>query len=234
MPSFFSRIRSAWRVLRGRGRFESDMDAEFHAHMALRAADLERSGLAPDDALRRARVEFGSVERYKEEGRESRGVRLLDELRADVRLAWRSLRRSPGFALALILTLALGIGANSAIFSVVDAVLLRPLPFAGAERLVVVWGTDRASGTTREPNSFPDFSDVRERSQTLSVCALGARSRRPRMRPMRNASRNSAKVSGERASARTRLSSAHRSIWTACRTPLSALFLTMRRSASTR
>ena len=54
-------------ALRGRGRFESDMDAEFHAHMALRAADLERSGLAPDDALRRARVEFGSVERYKEE-----------------------------------------------------------------------------------------------------------------------------------------------------------------------
>ena len=94
---------------------------------------------------------------------------------ADLRLAVRSLARNPGFAAATVLTLALGIGANTAIFSVVNAVLLRPAPFHELERIVMVWETDRNSSTTREPASVPDFLDYRSRSTSVeSLSALMA------------------------------------------------------------
>ena len=89
----------------------------------------------------------------------------------DITLALRVLGKNPGFACAAILTLALGIGANTAIFSVVNAVLLRPAPFADLDRLVMVWETDGNSGTTREPGSVPDFLDYKARSQTLESLA---------------------------------------------------------------
>ena len=89
----------------------------------------------------------------------------------DLRHAVRSLGRSPGFALAAILSLALGIGGNAAIFSVVRGVLLRPAPFADIDRLAMVWETDRASNTTREPSSIPDFADFRTRSQSFTHLA---------------------------------------------------------------
>jgi predicted permease len=89
----------------------------------------------------------------------------------DVRYALRALRRSPSFSAIAVLTLALGIGANTAIFSVVDAVLLEPLPYADAERLVMVWEHDRVSGTAREPASIPDYFDLRERSRAFEELA---------------------------------------------------------------
>src|SRR5688572_20192762 len=95
----------------------------------------------------------------------------MDSLWMDLRFALRNLRRSPGFTLAAIATLALGIGATTAIFSVVDGVLLRPTPFVDDGRLLVVWETDRSSGTLREPASFPDFLDFQERSRTLGEMA---------------------------------------------------------------
>jgi len=96
---------------------------------------------------------------------------ILDTLRQDVRHAVRQLRGRPGFALVAILTLGLGIGAATAIYSVVDGVLLRPAPFPSADRMVVVWETDRNSGTTREPGSWPDLEDYRDRSETMSSLA---------------------------------------------------------------
>ena len=90
----------------------------------------------------------------------------------DVRYALRSFVKNPGFSLACVLTLALGIGANTAIFSVVDAVLLRRAPFEDMERLVMVWETDRNTGTTREPASLPDYLDVRDRTRTLAQAAV--------------------------------------------------------------
>ena len=92
-------------------------------------------------------------------------------MRQDIRLAFRLIGKNPGFASAAILTLALGIGANTAIFSVVNGVLLRPAPFADLERLVMVWETDGNSGTTREPGSVPDFLDYKDRSRTLDTLA---------------------------------------------------------------
>lgn len=92
-------------------------------------------------------------------------------LARDLRYGLRQLARSPGFTAVTVITLALGIGANTAIFSVVDGVLLRPAPFEDSERLMIVWETDRNSGTTREPASLPDYLDYRERSQTFRSLA---------------------------------------------------------------
>ena len=90
----------------------------------------------------------------------------------DLRYALRTLTRTPGYTATVILTLALGIGANTAIFSVIDAVLLRPTPLRNLDRLAMVWETDRNTGTTREPGSLPDFLDYRERAK--QVDQLGA------------------------------------------------------------
>jgi predicted permease len=134
-------LRSLIRVLRsllGRRRFEREMSEELRFHLESQAARLRSQGMSPEAAMGRARAQFGSVEGTKEEARESTGLRLWDELRSDVRYAVRGLRRSPGYASVAVVTLALGIGANTTIFSVIDGVLLRPLPFPEAERLVQV------------------------------------------------------------------------------------------------
>src|SRR4051812_24892606 len=89
----------------------------------------------------------------------------------DIRYAFRQLRKSPGFTLIAVLTLALGIGANSAIFSVVDTVLLRPLAFTNPDELVMIWGNARTEPNGRYTDSFPDFYDYREQSQSFSALA---------------------------------------------------------------
>jgi putative ABC transport system permease protein len=155
-------------ALRRRRALDAEMDEEMRLHLELEAEDLMRSrGLSREEAMRAARVAFGGVERYREEGREARGVAWLEAMQRDVRLATRQLWRSPGFTAVIVLTLALGIGANAAIFSVVDGVLLRRVPFRSADRLVMLWETDRHSGTTREPGSWPDYMDYRRDAKTL-------------------------------------------------------------------
>ncbi len=98
----------------------------------------------------------------------------MDVLLSDLRFALRSLRRSPAFAIAAVLTLAIGIGANAAIFSVINRVLLRPSPFSEVDRLALVWETDRNAGTTNEPASIPDFNDFRSRSRSFETLAAVA------------------------------------------------------------
>jgi len=132
------RFRSFLQTLLGSDSAAEDLDDEFRFHLEARVDDLERRGVSRTDAMRQARREFGGAALYREAARESRGVRLADELRQDVRQALRLPRRSPAFAMAVVAILTLGIGASTAVFSVVDAVLLRPPAFASPDQLLQI------------------------------------------------------------------------------------------------
>ena len=162
------RFRSLWK----RAAAEHDLDDELRFHVAMEIEAGCARGLAPDEARRRALVTFGGVERFREETRDADRPRWLDEARADFVHAWRLVLSRPGFSAAVVLTLGLGVGANTAIFSIVNAVLLRPSPFPHPDRLVMIWETDRQSGTRHEPASWPDVVDFGQRSRTLQ--AIGA------------------------------------------------------------
>lgn len=164
-------IWSRVRLWAGRAAMEREMDEEMRFHIDQLAEKNLRAGMSPKEARRAARVAFGGVERFKEESREESRPRFFEELAQDVRYGLRTLARNPGFTAVAVLTLALGIGANTAIFSVVDGVLLRPVPFDRADRLMLVWETDRNSGTQREPASVPDFLDFAERSTRFEQLA---------------------------------------------------------------
>jgi putative ABC transport system permease protein len=123
-----------------RRRLEAQLDAELRDHVERQAADYVRSGLSEAEARRRARIELGGVEQVKEECRDARGTRLLEDLGQDLSYGVRVLRRSPAFSLVAILSLALGIGANTAIYTLVDSLLLRSLPVRDPGRLVRLEG----------------------------------------------------------------------------------------------
>ncbi len=149
-----------------RGRLDRDMDEEMRSHLAERAADLQRSGMPQPEAARRARLEFGGVESYKEECRETRSFHLLHGFLDDVRFGGRMLCRAPGVSLLALLCLTIGIGANAAVWSWIEGILLRPFPaVAHQERMMAVAGTYRgAAGAAGDSIdvSWPDFRDLRK------------------------------------------------------------------------
>ena len=138
------------RVLLFRETVEEELDDEIRFHLDMATEQLMRRSLSPDEARRQALLEFGGVERFKEKTRDARSLPLMEDLTRNLRVGLRRMASHPVHTLAIVGTLALGIGANTAIFSVVDTVLLRPSPFPEPDRLVMVWETDRASGTMHD------------------------------------------------------------------------------------
>lgn len=136
---WLSEARTRLRALFGRGGMERELDEEVSFHIEKETEKLEAEGMTSSEARRQALIRFGGVERYKERTREAWGTRWLDELRSDARYAVRQLLRSPGFSAVAGLTLALGIAGTAAIFSVVQGLLLRPLPYEHADRVEVFW-----------------------------------------------------------------------------------------------
>jgi putative ABC transport system permease protein len=167
-------IRDALIRLRGfvqRRAIERRLDDEMRFHLDMLTEQHVRAGLAPAEARRRALIEFGGVERFKDDARHEYRSRLLDQLAQDIRYAFRVMRRNPGFSVAAALTFALGIGASTAIFSVVHGVLLRPLPYADPDRLVVLWESQPARGNDRNVVSVPNFEAWRSRARSFDRIA---------------------------------------------------------------
>jgi predicted permease len=165
-------LASTFQTLRRRDRFEDGMAEEMRFHIERYTEDLVLSGVAPEEAARRARQEFGSLDNAKEDCREARGLRLFDELRQDLRYAARLLRKTPGFTTTALATLALCLGANLTIFAVVDAVLLRPLPFPDSDRLMSVYNTYPRAGVPNDGCSLPNYYERRGQIPAFSGLAV--------------------------------------------------------------
>jgi len=168
-----ARIRAFTHFLFWRSKFEGEMEEEFRLHQRRRAQDLERQGLSREEAERKARVEFGGYQSYKEECREALGTRLPGEFIADMRFGLRQLRRNPGFTIVAVLTLALGVGANTAVFSLVDEVWLRPRPVPHPERMVRIFTSNPSSGgeISRAGSSYLDYYYISRGAQSFSGVA---------------------------------------------------------------
>jgi putative ABC transport system permease protein len=166
----FRRLYHFCRNILGKQRTDLDLDQELGAYLDLLADDNARSGMSREEALRQARRELGSMDQIKENVRDIRTGVSMDNLLQDVRYGLRVLKRNPGFAATAILTLALGIGATTAIFSVVDAVVFKPLPFPNAARLVRIRSLI-AESDAGGVASYPDFLDWRARSHGFESMA---------------------------------------------------------------
>ena len=164
----FSRLRSFLTAWTRRERFEDSLDAEVRFHLDAYAEDLVRSGVPRREALRRARVHFGSVDGVKDDCRQARGLRLVDEVARDMKHAGRLLRRNPGFAAVAIATLGLSIGATVLVFSIIDAWLFRPLNFPEPDRLTIsVYATRERPSEPAVFALYRDYLSWKERSRSF-------------------------------------------------------------------
>lgn len=168
----FRRFRSLFRVLTRRRDFEDGMTEELRFHIERYTDDLVRSGVSPEEAARRASIEFGSFDNVKGDCREARGLHLFDELLRELNYAARLLRKTPGFTIAALLTLAVCLGANLTIFAVINSVLLRPLPFPQPGRLVTMFNTYPKAGVERDGSSVTNYYERRGHIPAFSSLSI--------------------------------------------------------------
>ena len=168
----FAALKSFGRAWLLRSRMERDMDREMRFHLAARAADLQAKGTPRAEAERRARAEFGDMVLWKEASREVRGLRLVDDLGADLRYAVRTMRRAPAFTTAAVVSLALGIGAATAIFGLFDLLLLKPIPASNPYGLVHVTTAGERGEANSGSSNYPWFKEVASRTDLFSDAML--------------------------------------------------------------
>src|SRR5437016_5895700 len=160
------RLRSLFRWAQA----DQELDEELRDHLERKIEEYVAQGMTQEEAHRRARLDLGGMEQTKEKCRDTRRVNWIQDFVQDLRFGLRMLRKSPGFTGVAIFTLALGIGATTAIFSVVDSLLLRPLPYRNSHRVVRIWNTFSPRGMTELTASEPEFLEYRQ-SQTLAHVA---------------------------------------------------------------
>lgn len=168
--SWMRQLRRGLRAFLRRETQERDMDDEMRFHVEMEAAELLRErGIGPEEARRQALIAFGGVEFYKDKARDARMTTRFEELGRDLRYGLRTLVRNPGFTAVAVFTLALGIGATTAIYSVVDGVLLRRLPYPQPDRIVRLF--ELSSRGSRMSVADPNFADLYERNRSLEAFA---------------------------------------------------------------
>jgi len=165
-----SRLKTALRALLRRTQVERELDEELRYHIERQTEQNLRSGMNPEEARREALKAFGGVGQAKERSRDARGVRWLEELWQDLRYGARMLVKKPGFTLIAVITLALGIGANTAIFSVINALLLNPLPFPELDRVVAVW--EKGLEVERTETTVANYLDWRAQNRSFEHIAI--------------------------------------------------------------
>lgn len=168
----FSTLKRRWRALIHKDQLEQELDDELQFHLEQDIAQNIKSGMTPDEARSAALTTFGNLVLSKEESRDARGVRWVENILQDVRYSGRIFFKNPAFSLVVVLTLALGISANTAIFSFANGILLRPLPYPDSDRLAVIDETAFKRGINSMSVSYPNFLDWRERNAVFEGIGL--------------------------------------------------------------